>query len=180
MDDIASLINNVLGSKEGMEQLQSMANSLGLGSALQDGLSGMQQQNTSNPEMPFQETNSFPSLEPPEAPQSQNNGGMAQAFAGILNNLGKDSSSPSDAPSENTQGFSMPNIDMNMIMNIQKAMSAFQSSSQNVSFLTSLKPHFSEGRQKKVDDAIKLMQLISMLPMLKESGLFGFLSKDKS
>ena len=36
-----------------------------------------------------------------------------------------------------------------------------------------LKPHLSEERSKKVDDAVKIMQLIKLLPLIKESGLFG-------
>ena len=36
-----------------------------------------------------------------------------------------------------------------------------------------LKPRLSEARSKKVDDAIRVMQIIQFLPLLKETGLFG-------
>ncbi|MCL2088551.1 MAG: hypothetical protein FWH14_03620 [Oscillospiraceae bacterium] len=64
-------------------------------------------------------------------------------------------------------------IDINMLMNIQKIMSAMNSDDKNIHLIKALKPHLSDDRRKKADDAMKIMQLISLLPMLKESGLFG-------
>ena len=80
--------------------------------------------------------------------------------------LGLGQSNPSPTPS-------LPSIDMNSILQIQKAMQLFASGNKNVELLRSLRPLLSEKRQKKVDDAVRIMQLIQMLPMLKESGLFG-------
>ncbi len=40
--------------------------------------------------------------------------------------------------------------------------------------LLALKPHLSSPRQEKVDTAIKLMKLIDLLPLLKDSGIFEF------
>lgn len=40
--------------------------------------------------------------------------------------------------------------------------------------LLALKPHLSSPRQEKVDTAIKLLKLIDLLPLLKESGIFEF------
>ena len=37
--------------------------------------------------------------------------------------------------------------------------------------LLALKPHLSEEKRKKVDTAIKLLRIVELLPMLKESGL---------
>ena len=73
------------------------------------------------------------------------------------------------------QQTAAPPIDMNSILQIQKAMQLFSQSNHNVELLRSLRPLLSEKRQKKVDDAVRIMQLIQMLPMLKESGLFGTL-----
>ena len=38
--------------------------------------------------------------------------------------------------------------------------------------LRALRPLLSEKRAKKVDDAVRIMQLVQLLPTLKESGLF--------
>ena len=37
--------------------------------------------------------------------------------------------------------------------------------------LDALKPHLSEPRREKVDTAIKILKLIELLPLIKESGL---------
>ena len=60
-----------------------------------------------------------------------------------------------------------------MIMKIKDVMASFGKGNDNVMLLQKLRPHFSEKRQKKLDDAIKIMQLISVLPMLKDLGIFS-------
>lgn len=40
--------------------------------------------------------------------------------------------------------------------------------------LLALKPHLSAPRREKVDTAIKLLKIIDLLPLLKDSGLFEF------
>ncbi len=43
--------------------------------------------------------------------------------------------------------------------------------------LRALRPLLSEARQKKLDEAIKILQMMRLLPLLKESGVFsGLLS----
>ena len=74
--------------------------------------------------------------------------------------------------SQSAGGQSAPQIDMNTIMMMQRAMSAMGQEDKNTELLRALKPHFSPERAKKVDDAIKLMQLIRFLPIAKEMGLF--------
>ena len=101
----------------------------------------------------------------PPAPAEQPNFDLNQ-LGSLLSQLGLGQNNPSPAPS-------LPSIDMNNILQIQKAMQLFASGNKNVELLRSLRPLLSEKRQKKVDDAIRIMQLIQMLPMLKESGLFG-------
>lgn len=52
-------------------------------------------------------------------------------------------------------------------------MSTVGSNRSNIELLMALKPRLSAQRAKKVDDAVRVMQLIQFLPLLKESGLFG-------
>ena len=40
--------------------------------------------------------------------------------------------------------------------------------------LLALKPHLSAPKREKVDTAIKLLKLIDLLPILRESGMFEF------
>lgn len=57
---------------------------------------------------------------------------------------------------------------------IMKIMSAFNSASDDARtrLLLALKPNLSEKRRERVDRAIKLMKLISVMPAITESGLF--------
>lgn len=73
-------------------------------------------------------------------------------------------------PSDSSGG---PAIDLNMVMLLQRAMSAFNQTDRNTELLRALKPHFSPERAKKVDDAVRIIQLIKLLPLIKESGLLG-------
>lgn len=41
------------------------------------------------------------------------------------------------------------------------------------SLLSALKPHLSEPKREKVDTAIKILRLLDLLPLLKESGILG-------
>lgn len=40
--------------------------------------------------------------------------------------------------------------------------------------LNALKPHLSEPRREKVDTAIKILKIIELLPLMKDSGLLNF------
>lgn len=66
-----------------------------------------------------------------------------------------------------------PSLDLNTIMLMQRAISALNQDDQNTELLRALKPHFSEERAKKVDDAIRILQLIRLLPLVKDLGLFN-------
>lgn len=62
-------------------------------------------------------------------------------------------------------------LDMNTIMLMQRAASAFKQEDKNTELLRALKPHFSPERSKRVDDAVRIIQLIRLLPLVKEMGL---------
>ena len=66
---------------------------------------------------------------------------------------------------------SMPNIDINMLMKLQSIFSKMSCSNRNIDLLLALKPHLKEP--KKVDNAINILRLMSVLPALGESGIFG-------
>jgi len=102
--------------------------------------------------------------EPPPSPPAPSGGMDINQLASMLGQLGLGQMQAPPSP---------PPIDMNSLLQIQKAMSLFAQGNKNVDLLRSLRPLLSEKRQKKIDDAIRIMQLIQMLPMLKESGLFG-------
>lgn len=192
MEDFAAQIGQILNNPEAMSQLQSFAASLGLGG----GESPAQQSPPPSPP-PFS-----PPAQNQTNPGGIDTGQLAGMLSSLMGSMGETASSPPPAPAAPAGGGgngidtnmlmnmlgslmgggggntpaappSPPPIDMNTIMTIQKAMALFNSSNKNVELLRALRPHFGEHRQKKVDDAIKIMQLINVLPLIKESGLFG-------
>ena len=77
---------------------------------------------------------------------------------------------PTGNPAQNfNSGSAGP---MKIMENLQNAFSTLSQSDPNIEFLRAMKPLLSERRARKIDDAIRVMQLIELLPMIKESGLF--------
>ena len=60
---------------------------------------------------------------------------------------------------------------MQSIMRIASVLGKEQSDSR-IDLLRALKPHLSEERQKKCDNAIKMLKMVKLLPLIKDSGLF--------
>lgn len=105
--------------------------------------------------------------EKPQPPPQENQGGFDFSSLAAMLSGGNNNGGNNGQQAESTA----PPIDMNMIMMMQKLMSSVNTNDKNTQLLLALKPHFSEERQAKVDKAMTMMRLISMLPMLKESGI---------
>lgn len=67
---------------------------------------------------------------------------------------------------------SMPNIDINTMMKMQKIISAMNSPSNNsgVNLLRSLKPYLKPSRQAKVDEYIQLFNMEKVFELIRQSG----------
>ncbi len=68
-------------------------------------------------------------------------------------------------------GSGGPALDPELLLLAQRAYSAYTARDKNTELLLALRPHFTEERQKKVDDAIRILGLLRLLPLVKESGL---------
>lgn len=145
MDDLASMITQFLSTEEGMNQLRSVSAALGM----PDPTAGAPQAGQ----------NSFNSFVPPPVNNNAPPAGGGIPFF-------------SSQPSSSSQA-GIPGLDLNTIMLMQRAISALNQDDQNTELLRALKPHFSEERAKKVDDAIRILQLIRLLPLVKDLGLFN-------
>lgn len=72
-------------------------------------------------------------------------------------------------------GFSLPDgFDITKIMGLMSALSNNQQDERS-RLLLALKPHLSTPRQQKVDRAVKLLKLASLIPIVKEQGLFDLI-----
>lgn len=59
-------------------------------------------------------------------------------------------------------------FDADTMMKMTKALSLIKKDDPRVSFLLALRPNLSEDRQKKVDEAIHLLKLVNLIPLLQE------------
>lgn len=74
--------------------------------------------------------------------------------------------------SEKSEGL-FSGLDPEMLMKMFALFEAFDQPDDNERFLLALKPLLREENRAKIDSAIRLMKLFSLLPLLKDSGLFG-------
>ena len=61
--------------------------------------------------------------------------------------------------------------DMNMLLSLAPVLQAVNSKDDRVEFINALRPLLSNDRRKKADEAVKIVRLLSVLPLLKERGL---------
>lgn len=64
-------------------------------------------------------------------------------------------------------------LDPEMLMKMFALFETLNQPDDNERFLLALKPLLREENRAKIDSAIRLMKLFSLLPLLKDSGLFG-------
>lgn len=92
--------------------------------------------------------------------------------AGFLGNGNEKNSSEPTKKEEASSPFSDFNLDPSMILKVGNLMRQFQKDDDRCVFLNSLKPLISEARRKKVDEATKMLKLLTLLPHIKDIGLF--------
>lgn len=150
MDDIAQKINDLLSSEEGLNQIKQMADMLGVGSEGGIDLSAL--------------SGLFGAAPPPC--------GEAEAAG---NGCGGSAGTPSSGGGTgglDGLGELFSNIDMSTLIKLMNAYSS-GGNNENTKLLLALKPHLSEKRQKRVDDAISLLKLAAIYPLIKESGILS-------
>lgn len=78
----------------------------------------------------------------------------------------------SDESSEEQDGGLFSGLDPEMLLKMLSLFETFNQPSDNERFLLALKPLLREENRPKIDSAMRLLKLFSLLPVLKESGLF--------
>ncbi len=150
MEDLTSMITQFLGSEEGMNQLRAVTQALGLDS-------------------PGAENGGAP---PPASHSPQPQAG-AQGGGSAMPDLGALFSSLGFGGGGSSDSSGSSGLDLNTMLLLGRAVSAFSQEDRNTELLRALKPHFSPERAKKVDDAIRILQLIRLLPLVKDLGILG-------
>lgn len=74
--------------------------------------------------------------------------------------------------SNTTADFSSLGLpDMSQLQGLLPLLSALNSHDDREDFIYALKPLLSNERQKKADEALKLIKLLSIIPLLREKGI---------
>ncbi len=65
----------------------------------------------------------------------------------------------------------LPNDTMQIVMKMVPLLSSINKDDDSTRLLHALKPFLASERKKKLDEAIKMMQLLKLLPLIKGSGI---------
>lgn len=82
------------------------------------------------------------------------------------------SSNEENEADESTAGGLFSNgFDINSLMKIQGLVGAMNQKDKNADLLAALKPHLKSEKHEKVDKAIKILKLLAIWNIVKESGM---------
>ena len=84
----------------------------------------------------------------------------------------KKNDAKSEHSSDNSDGL-FSGLDTEMLFRMLSLFEALNQPDDNERFLLALKPLLREENRRKIDSAIRLMKLFTVLPMIKDSGIFG-------
>ena len=88
-----------------------------------------------------------------------------------LSDDGDDEKSDNNADSGQSEGL-FSGLDPEMLLKMLSQFETLNQPDDNERFLLALKPLLREENRPKIDSALRLMKLFSLVPILKESGLF--------
>lgn len=92
----------------------------------------------------------------------------------LLRALADDESDDNDEQREETEKSGLfSGLDPEMLLKMLALFETLNQPDDNERFLLALKPLLREENRAKVDSAIRLMKLFSLLPLIKDSGIFG-------
>ncbi len=96
----------------------------------------------------------------------------------FLGNSTQDTGQPKNEPLPKQK--SIPNIpdlsglgmpDLSQLSALAPILQAFNMPDERLAFINALKPLLSEEKRQKADEAMKLVRLVSVLPLLRERGI---------
>lgn len=78
-----------------------------------------------------------------------------------------------EPPRENHSKAGDLQIDPEMLFKVQKALSVMKKDDPRIDLLLALRPNMSEMRRQKIDEAIHILRLLSLMPLLREQGFLN-------
>lgn len=79
---------------------------------------------------------------------------------------------PEEPPQTETPFGGVDSAELMKLMSVVSKLNT-KNDDERTRLLAALKPHLSEPKREKVDTAIKILRLLELLPILKESGVLG-------
>lgn len=98
-------------------------------------------------------------------------GGMEKIRRMAQSVLGQDDAPPASSQEPDLSSL-MGGLDISRLLPVISQLSC-AGEDKRVALLNALRPHLSEERQARLDNAVKIMKLFSVLPLLQESGIFN-------
>ncbi len=151
MDDLMAKLQEILSSSEGQENLRQLAGMLG-------------QNNSQNGQLDLSAISSL---------LGQSGGNGEGRRGDPPEKTDGQRSSGTESGGLNLDGLDLGGIDIASLIRVQNILKNIKHDDKNTALIRALRPHLKEERQHRVDEALKLMQLISVLPALRESGLLS-------
>ena len=151
MDDLMAKLQEILSSSEGQENLRQLAGMLG-------------QNNSQNGQLDLSAISSL---------LGQSGGNGEGRRGDPPEKADGQRSSGTESGGLNLDGLDLGGIDIASLIRVQNILKNIKHDDKNTALIRALRPHLKEERQHRVDEALKLMQLISVLPALRESGLLS-------
>lgn len=145
MDGLEQQLSQILSDPNSMKQIQSMMSSLGLGGQGRDNGAGSQPAPAVQQPVPE-----------PAAPD-------LSALAGMLGTLGSGQASQAPQPAAGPDTLAL-------VAKLAPMLGQLNREDDSTRLLMALRPLLGEERRRKIDEAVKILQLMRLLPMLRDMG----------
>ncbi len=92
---------------------------------------------------------------------------------GLLGNGAQSKENEQDKQRRESGGFDLNSAklpDISVLEKLLPVLNALDANDERTRLISSLKPMLSETRQKKADEAIKIIKLLTVIPVLKQNG----------
>lgn len=93
-------------------------------------------------------------------------------FSGLIGNQNEQNNNNSNKKKANQTDFQIPDDMLETFLKLAPILSSIKSEDKYTRFLKTLKPLLSEEKQKKIDSSFGILQIIKILPLLKNKGFF--------
>lgn len=97
--------------------------------------------------------------------------GIEELLRALSDDDGDEEKSDSNAGSGQSEGI-FSGLDPEMLLKLMSLFETLNQPDDNERFLLALKPLLREENRAKIDSAVRFLKLFTILPLLKEAGLF--------